>query len=63
MLQFKSLNDLATELNNNARKSLLVVGSFDDEQLAPDDSTNTINSNKLKQQVTVNKICKSNMSP
>lgn len=46
MLQFKSLNDLANELNNNVRKSLL--GSDDDQ----------FQDEQKHKQITVNKICK-----
>lgn len=46
MLQFKSLNDLANELNNSPRKSVL----------ANDDDP--INDDLKYKQITVNKICK-----
>ena len=60
------MNDLATELNNNTRKSLLNAiggssGSFDvvgNGGIGDNEPTHDSDINNRLKQVTVNKICK-----
>lgn len=60
VLQFKSLNDLANELNaNTSRRSLLSSDDDQNQDESPPSSQQPQLNKQAHKQITVNKICKS----